>query len=90
MNEDSVVELLAEAGYRKPVSRLCLEDVTEFITTLTTYYLFIKVKTRMGLFREELDQFGMGTYVSKYHNILRPLFVDEKVCFTASELLECS
>ena len=55
MEEELVVGLAAEAGYRKPLPRLRVGDKPELISMLTTYHLFIKVKAHMDLFKSGLD-----------------------------------
>ena len=83
-----MIALVSEAGYRKAISRVCQDDVPDIITTLITYNLFIKVKAHMDQFREGLDNFGVGSYISKYYNLLRPLFVDENVRLTSSKYIK--
>ena len=87
MVEELAIGLAIEAGYRKPLSRLCLGEKSELVCLLTTYHLFIKVKAHMDLFKEGLEHFGMGQYISKYQCLLHPLFVDEKIFFTSSKFL---
>ena len=81
---DMEISLITEAGYMKPLSRLCLDDVSNLVSTLITYHLFIKVKAHMDQFREGVEHFGLDSYLSKCYSLLRPLFVDEKVGLTAS------
>ena len=82
---DLEISFITEAGYMKPLSKLCLDDVSDLVSTLITYHhLFIKVKAHMDQFHEGLESFGLGSYISEYYSLLQPLFVDEKVGLTAS------
>ena len=43
----------------------------------------------MDQFREGLEIFGVYQYISKYPDIMQPLFVDESTNLTASMLRFC-
>ena len=49
---DLDISFITEAGYMKPLSKLCLDDVSDLVSTLITYHLFIKA--HMDQFREGL------------------------------------
>lgn len=74
---------VVEAGYSKPLSKVSLCDQGEIVSTLLAFHLFLKVKGVMDQFREGLQVAGLLHFMTKYTDLLRPLFVDEKHLLTA-------
>ena len=60
VGEDMEISLITEAGYMKPLSTLCLDDVSNLVSTLITYHLFIKVKAHMDQFCEGVEHFDLS------------------------------
>ena len=83
------MDIVMEAGYKKPLSKLSLEDKEDLVSVITTYHLFIKVKAHMDSFKEGLECFSVLKYISQYEYLLRPLFVDESTPLTACKLNLC-
>ena len=75
---------MAEVGYTKPLTLMCLSDRRGVIDEVLTFHLFIKVKAAMDQFLEGLECAGFLSYMKRYTDIVRPLFVDESPPLTAS------
>ena len=69
---------VVEAGYSKALNQVTLRDQGEIVSTLLAFHLFLKVKGVMDQFREGLQVAGLLHFISKYTDLLRPLFVDER------------
>ena len=69
MSEEPAMSVALEAGYNKPLCRLCLSDKSDLVSIITTYHLFIKVKAHMDLFKEGLELFGVYHYICKIINV---------------------
>ena len=74
---------LVEAGYTKPLNQLLLSDRDEIVSILVSFHLLLKVKAVMDQFREGLELRGLLHFMTKYTDLLRPLFVDENRPLTA-------
>ena len=49
------------------------------------FYLLVKVKAVMDQFKKGLDEAGVLQYMTKYFDIMTPLFVNEEIPLTASK-----
>ena len=79
---------LAEAGYFRALSMVSVDDKKDIIAAVTTFYIFIKVKAAMDQFQQGLEAAGVLSYMRKYTDLIRPMFVDESVPFTAGKLCD--
>ena len=79
---------LAEAGYFRALSMVSVDDKKDIIAAVTTFYIFIKVKAAMDQFQQGLEAAGVLSYMRKYADLIRPMFVDESVPFTAGKLCD--
>ena len=82
--EDALTYLM-EIGFTKPLSLVHLSDKQEIVSNLITFHLFIKVKAVMDQFKKGLDEAGVLQYMTKYFDIMTPLFVNEEIPLTASK-----
>ena len=88
--EDDMSARLIEAGYSKSLYALSLNDASGMGSTLLTFHLFLKVKAVMDQFKEGLEMAGLLPFMTKYADLMRPLFVDETCCLTASKCTQSS
>ena len=82
--EDALTYLM-EIGFTKPLSLVHLSDKEEIVSNLITFRLFIKVKAVMDQFKKGLDEAGVLQHMTKYFDIMTPLFVNEEIPLTASK-----
>lgn len=85
ITNDNAANMVFEAGFTKPLATTKISDKTNIISLLTTYHLFIKPKAAMDQYKEGLILFGLCRFIEDYPDLMRPLFVDERVCITASK-----
>ena len=85
LQQESSMTCLAEAGYFRALSMVSVDDI---IAAVTTFYIFIKVKAAMDQFQQGLEAAGVLSYMRKYTDLIRPMFVDESVPFTAGKLCD--
>ena len=85
LQEEEMVSRLVEAGYSKSLSQLSLSDRDDIMSSLVSFHFFLKVKAVMDQFREGLETSGLLHFMTKYTDLLRPLFVDERRPLTASK-----
>ena len=77
LQEDSMMELLTEAGCSRPLHLLTLSDRKAVVTSLSDFYVFMKVKACMEQFKMGLELCGGLKYIKKYPDLFRPMLVDE-------------
>ena len=85
---DSSMTCLVEAGYLKALTSVSVNEKNDIVTTITTFYLFVKVKAAMDQFQQGLESAGILQYMKKYTDLIRPMFVDEALPFTAGKYYE--
>ena len=76
LQQESSMTCLAEAGYFRALSMVSVNDKKD-IAAVTTFYIFIEVKAAMDQFQQGLEAAGVLSYMRKYTDLIRPMFVDE-------------
>lgn len=83
--QEDVINIVMEAGYTKPLANVSLSEKGSLLSIVLTYHLFIKSKAMMDQFREGLEQSGVLSFLKKYEDQMRPLFVNERTALTAGK-----
>lgn len=79
--------ILADTGFRRPLSSLTVSDANEISATLKTY-LLLKVKPELDQLKEGLDTCGVLESTSRHPELMAPLFVHTPVSLTKGQFPE--
>ena len=85
LSGEYAVNIIAEAGYTKPLANVSICDKGTLLSTILTYHLFIKTKAMMDQFSNGLGQSesGLFEFMRRHEDQFRPLFVNERTQLTA-------
>ena len=77
--DESIMTLLHDCGFSKPVCRLTAQDKAVLRTTLLDYHCMIKVKACMDQYQyiEGFEETGILEVMKKHPEFMKSLFVDE-------------
>ena len=75
---DEAATMLADIGYRKPVTKLTVTDTEALKSALVDHHCMLKVKAYIDQFIEGLEVLGIMTVVRKYPGLMKELFVFDK------------
>lgn len=84
---DEVLCLLAETGYRKPLTSLTLSDTSSLKAVLVDYHCMLKAKAAMDQFSDGLQRLKCHDLMQRFPNLLKPCFVSSGKTITASKWL---
>jgi len=72
---DEASELLMGMGFRKPISKLKMDDKAMIKNNLIDYYCLLKVKAEMDQFAEGLQDLGLLDMMRRQPALFKNLFV---------------
>ena len=84
---DEAASLLMETGYRKPISKLDINDKACLRSSLVDFHCIFKSKAALDQFAEGLSQLNVLDRMKCLPDLMKPLFVKEDRRLTASKFV---
>ena len=82
---DEAASLLMETGFRKPLSKLDMNDKPSLRSSLIDFHCLLKSKAAIDQFAEGLSHLHVLDRMRHLPDLMKPLFVNESKPLTAGK-----